>query len=385
MAEHMLILGVEDPHGEKTYVAAAFPSACGKTNLAMLIPPTAMQRLEGLDRRRRHRLDQAGRRRPAAGDQPGGRLLRRRAGHVARRPTRTRWRRSRRNTIFTNVALTPDGGVWWEGHDRRAARRMPRLAGAAAGRRRSARDTGKPAAHPNARFTAPAAQCPIIDPGLGTTRRACRSARSSSAAAAPRPCRWSIRRSTGPPASTSARRWARRRRRRRPARSARCAAIRWRCCRSAAITWATTSGTGSRCSASLQRDAEDLPRQLVPQGRRGPVPVARVPREHARAEVDRRPRARPRAGARRRRSAGCRATRTSTGAGCDFPKDDVRRAPGGRPGAVAARSDRPRGALHRAARPSAAGDDLRARAADLQAVGSRRVEGSRGPADPSNR
>ena len=120
LAEHMLILKLTSPEGESKYVAGAFPSACGKTNLAMLIPTLAG--LEGRDDRRRHRLDEVRRGRPALRDQPRGRLLRRRARAPARRRTRTRWRPLRANAIFTNVALTDDGDVWWEGMTRRAAR-----------------------------------------------------------------------------------------------------------------------------------------------------------------------------------------------------------------------------------------------------------------------
>ena len=114
LAEHMLILGVEDPQGEKTYVTAAFPSACGKTNFAMMIPP---------------RASKDGRFGPSATTSPGsspmprtgfGRLTPRAGFSGSRRalrgkPTRMRWPPLSRNTIFTNVALTPDGGVWWEG------------------------------------------------------------------------------------------------------------------------------------------------------------------------------------------------------------------------------------------------------------------------------
>ena len=178
MAEHMLILGVEDPHGEKTYVAAAFPSACGKTNLAMLDPA------------RRHskgwKVTTVGddiawikpdARRPPARDQPRGGLLRRGAGHVESRPIRTRWRRiAREHDLHQRRAHARRRRVVG-GHDRRAA-----APSASTGRARPwtpeiAKQTGAPAAHPNARFTAPASQCPIDRSRTGRIRTACRSAR----------------------------------------------------------------------------------------------------------------------------------------------------------------------------------------------------------------
>ena len=252
MAEHMLILGVEDPQGEKTYISAAFPSACGKTNLAMLIPPDGDEGLEGVDGRRRHRLDQARRQRTAARDQPRSRRVRRGAGHVARRPTRTRWRPMARNTIFTNVALTPEGGVWWEGMTAAAAGGVPRLA-------RRALDAGdrpehrrKPAAHPERPLHRAGGAVPDHRLRTGRVPTACRSAPSSSAAAA-RPrmplvyqaFNWSSGVYIGATMGSETTAAATGSVGAGPARS------RWRCCRSAAITWATTSGTGSRCSALL--------------------------------------------------------------------------------------------------------------------------------------
>ena len=280
LAEHMLILKLTSPEGEVKYVTGAFPSACGKTNLAMLIPTLPGWKVETVgddiawmkfgDDGRLYAIN------PEAG------FFGVAPGHRRTRPTRTRWPRSSANSIFTNCALTDDGDVWWEGMTGEPPDARDRLEGQRLDARlRGARRAPERPLHDARRRSAPRS------PPSGRTRPACRSTPSCSAAAARRVV----------PLVTESFDWEHgvflgatmslgddRRRRRRGRQAALrpdgdAAVLRLQHGRLLRATgWRSAPRAPGRAAA-------DLLRQLVPQGRRRQVHLARLRREQPRARV----------------------------------------------------------------------------------------------------
>jgi len=159
LAEHMLILGITNPKGVKKYIAAAFPSACGKTNLAMMTPSLPGYKIECVgDDIAWMKFDSQGRLRAINpengffGVAPG----------TSKSTNPIAMQTILKNTIFTNVAKTSDGGIFWEGLEKESQSGVNITSWL--GEKNWTKASGKPAAHPNSRFCTPASQCPIIDP-----------------------------------------------------------------------------------------------------------------------------------------------------------------------------------------------------------------------------
>ena len=240
LAEHMLIMGIESP-GREDLSGRRLPERLRQDQPLHAGPARRLRGLEGAHGRRRHRLDQARAGRPLRAINPE-------AGFFGVAPG-TNFKSNpnamntiRENCIFTNCALTDDGDIWWEGMDGETPAHLIDWKG-----EDWTPGYGRPAAHPNARFTAPARQCPSIDPdwenpaGVPMSAFVFGGRMSEDQPLVYQAFNWShgvyLGATMGSEATAAA------------SASPPCAAIRWRCCPSAATTWPNTGATGSTSAA----------------------------------------------------------------------------------------------------------------------------------------